>query len=198
MIHILQDDRSRIYLAAENDKIVYPCQLAVSQTCLGDIEYSLYESQYPKVMTYDIILFQPSLFGGFHRADNHEDKPTYYTIPEKTFYPAKRLEYLKRLDDGTQVREFQNVQHVTSRSRLQAVNPYLMVMNAREKLQYWKSRLPVGSSPDPVFRDALDDCVEVVRLINRRIDVYILMNRGKLSSIAAVQKFTDAFSSTKR
>jgi hypothetical protein len=41
MIRILEDDRMRVELAAKQNETVYPCPLAVSQTCPpGDIEYS--------------------------------------------------------------------------------------------------------------------------------------------------------------
>jgi hypothetical protein len=193
MIRILKDDRRRITEAKENHEMVYPCQLAVSQTWPGNIEYSLCESQYPEAISYDIILFQPSLFGSFYRTNDDKDGPAYYTIPEQSPNPAKRLESLKKLDGGTQSREFLNIQHVTNRLENQAINPYLMVMNAHAKLQYWKRRL-LPAVADPVFNAALD-CLEIIDLINALTGASIYMSMGKWSSTAVLRRLTDVLSS---
>jgi hypothetical protein len=194
MIQILRDDRTRVQLAADKNEMISPCRLAVSPKCPGDIEYSLYRSQYPEVVTYDIILFQPSLFGSFHRADNDEDEPTYYITPKQSSNPAIRLEYLKKLDDATQVREVQNIQHIKGRSEIQAVNPYLGAMNAREKLRYWEHRLPIGSDADPVFHEALCDCQRIMKLISKMPGANILMSKSKLSFTAVLQRLIDVLS----
>jgi hypothetical protein len=176
MMKIVKQDRIRAMLAAQNQETVYPCQLAVSHTWAGEIKYSSYESQYPKVVTYDILFFQPSRLGSpgwhFSRA-NDEAKPAHYIIPSQSPNPGQRLEYLQKLGDETLHREFLNIRHVTGLSERQGINPYLMVMNASEKLEYW-DRLLLTTN-DPVFEAALRDCRRIMELITRPIGVNISM-----------------------
>jgi hypothetical protein len=156
------------------------------------------------MISYDILLFRPSHFGSprssFQRADNHEDEPACYVIPERSVSPRRCPEFLTKQDDGTQVRGFFNVQHVTNRSGNQKINPYLMVMNALPKLEYWQQRgisseYLTGSVPDPVFTTARKSCKYIMFLIHARTGVIIQMSRCKLFPMVVVQKFIDAFSS---
>jgi hypothetical protein len=87
---------------------------------------------------------------------------------------------------------------VTNRSEIQAVNPYLMVMNAFNKLQYWESRSPPNE--DPVFQAALEDCERIMDLLNARPrkDVKIYMsNRVRLSSTVVVRRLIDLLTASR-
>jgi hypothetical protein len=196
MIDIVDNDRERAKRVRRNGNTVTPCQLAVSRTWPGDIEYSLCESQYPKPLTYDILFFQPSLFGPpgllFPHAD-HRAKITYYIIPSQSS-DQEDLEYLERLGDNIQVREFQNIEHVTSRPESLAINPYLMVMNASHKLGYWKDKL--SSNKDPVFQAAWQDCRTIMDHFGIKTGVEISMSKGTLSSTDGVRSLIDVIKFT--
>jgi hypothetical protein len=152
------------------------------------IDHSLCESQYPEGITYDIIVFQPSLFGSpgwlFQRSDNHEDEPVCYRIPERS-YDRSHWEYLIKQADGTRVGEFLNIRHVTNRSENQAINPYLMVMNAVGKLRSWLQKQV--RLEDPVFTTALADCRRIMVLIYAQAGVTLRVSKSTLSSVAVVQ-----------
>jgi hypothetical protein len=127
-----------------------------------------------------------------HAANLNDAHPILFKIPMPSTDQRNRLEYLTH-DDGTRVREFLNIQHATNRSGDQAINPYLMIMNAFQKLKFWAQR-GIGNSmlarivPDPVFTTALKDCETVMRLISTKRGGIFHMSEGKPSSAAVIRR----------
>ena len=121
-----------------------------------------------------------------------------YVIPIQSKEPTARLEHLQKQDSQTFVREFLNIQYHTARPKHQAVNPYLMVMNALKKLQYWYDKgMGEGQGlEDQVFMDALDDCQVIMNQISMKMGGYTSTSIGKWISRTSFQASTDAFSST--
>ena len=203
MIKIVNEDRSCISHAVRTKQAIKTQPLAVGHNSVRDNKCSLHEAQYPEPMTYDIILIQLSLLGHpgmfFQRFKNDDDdKFVCYKIPTSSDKPTACLEYLKMQDNQGSVREFVNVWHCTTRPSHQAVNPYLMVMNALQKLDYWydKGMGEVDSVRDDVFMDAYGDCQVIMARISQKIGGDTSMSAGKSFCGDVTQTFIDAFSST--
>lgn len=130
------------------------------------------------------MLFKPSHFAKpprcpFFRFDHPtDDQYTTYVTGSEIESPLKRSEYLTRPGDQVPIHDFLNVEHQTQRSTDQAINPYLMALNALPKLRHWRQSHSELLASDMVFVNALQDCQDLSDVLTMKFNITVDFGNG--------------------